>query len=93
MSLIDRARRLPQVLVFALLMCCLQTLLCGLRTLHAAEETAEAEKLTAEQTAFFETKIRPLLVQHCYECHSSEATDIEGGLVLDSEVGLGNGRR
>ena len=35
-------------------------------------------------TDLFETKIRPLLVQHCYECHSSEAKRIKGGLRLDS---------
>ena len=28
---------------------------------------------TPEQIAFFETKIRPVLAQHCYGCHSAEA--------------------
>jgi hypothetical protein len=28
---------------------------------------------TPEQIAFFETKIRPVLAQHCYQCHSAEA--------------------
>jgi hypothetical protein len=32
----------------------------------------------------FETKIRPALVQHCYECHSQESKKIKGGLRLDS---------
>ncbi len=31
----------------------------------------------------FETRIRPLLVERCFECHSEE-TDRSGGLVLDS---------
>jgi len=38
----------------------------------------------AEDTAFFESKIRPVLVQHCYECHSADAKIIRGGLLVDS---------
>ncbi len=33
---------------------------------------------------FFEKKIRPILVEHCYACHSSQGQSIEGGLRLDS---------
>ena len=28
--------------------------------------------LTQEQTAFFESKIRPVFAEYCYKCHSSE---------------------
>lgn len=35
---------------------------------------------------FFETKIRPVLVEHCYGCHSAKAKNIRGGLLLDSKV-------
>lgn len=38
--------------------------------------------------AFFEKKIRPVLVQHCYECHSAGAKKIQGGLTLDTREGL-----
>ena len=38
----------------------------------------------AASTAFFESKIRPVLVERCYECHSSEAKKLRGGLRLDS---------
>ncbi len=38
--------------------------------------------------AFFEQKIRPVLVKECYSCHSSEAKRIKGGLRLDSRAGL-----
>ncbi len=38
---------------------------------------------------FFEKDVRPLLVKHCYECHS--ASDVDGGLNLDSKVGVANG--
>jgi len=41
--------------------------------------------------AFFEQKIRPLLIQHCYPCHSSEAENLKGGLLLDSQSGWQRG--
>lgn len=37
-----------------------------------------------EQTKFFETKIRPVLVRECYGCHSSQAGQAKGGLLLDT---------
>ncbi len=40
---------------------------------------------------FFEKKIRPVLVQHCYECHSAEAKAVKGGLLLDSRDGWKRG--
>ena len=35
---------------------------------------------------FFERKVRPLLVERCLECHSTE-TETNGGLSLDSKAG------
>ncbi|MEM7011894.1 MAG: PSD1 and planctomycete cytochrome C domain-containing protein [Verrucomicrobiota bacterium] len=40
--------------------------------------------LTQEEKTFFETKIRPALVKHCYECHSQESEKAKGGLLLDT---------
>ena len=40
---------------------------------------------------FFESKVRPVLVKHCYECHSSEADLAEGGLRLDSRAAIRRG--
>jgi len=40
--------------------------------------------------AFFEKRIRPLLAEHCYECHS-ESGKIKGGLSLDTEAGWMDG--
>ncbi len=37
--------------------------------------------------AFFEQKIRPIFVEHCYECHSERAKKVKGGLLLDSRAG------
>ncbi|MEM6692165.1 MAG: c-type cytochrome domain-containing protein, partial [Planctomycetota bacterium] len=49
------------------------------------------EAVADERLDFFESKIRPLLVEHCYECHSHEADDNAGGLYLDSAVALAKG--
>ncbi|MFO0965361.1 MAG: PSD1 and planctomycete cytochrome C domain-containing protein [Gemmataceae bacterium] len=40
---------------------------------------------------FFETKIRPLLVEHCYSCHSAEAKKVRGKFLLDSRAALRKG--
>ena len=37
-----------------------------------------------EGLEFFEKRIRPVLVEHCYGCHSAEAQKIKGGLRLDT---------
>src|ERR1700677_2028454 len=37
---------------------------------------------------FFETKIRPVLSKHCYECHSAQARKVKAGLLLDSKAGM-----
>lgn len=36
---------------------------------------------------FFETKIRPVLVEHCYRCHSADSKELKGGLRLDLKAG------
>ena len=46
---------------------------------------ASAPKLTAEQTEFFEKKIRPVLAGECYECHTAKK---KGGLRLDFRDGV-----
>jgi hypothetical protein len=40
---------------------------------------------------FFEKKVRPILVEHCYECHANGAKKIRGKLWLDSRDGLRKG--
>lgn len=45
----------------------------------------------AEQYEQFERKIRPLLSQHCYECHSAQAKTVHAGLRLDSAEGVKRG--
>lgn len=50
---------------------------------RAAEDEA---KPTAADVEFFESKIRPLLVQRCFECHSERAKAVKAGLRLDSRA-------
>ena len=43
---------------------------------------------TAAQLQFFENKMRPMLADNCYRCHSQQAEKVKGGLLLDSREGL-----
>ncbi len=49
---------------------------------------AEEEVWSSEQLDFFENKIRPVLVQECYQCHSADAKELGGKLLLDSRDGI-----
>jgi hypothetical protein len=56
--------------------------------------TSRAGEPGAEQTDFFEKRIRPVLVEKCYSCHSAEAKanhKLRGRLRLDSRAGLRTG--
>ena len=43
---------------------------------------------SAQELDFFEKKIRPLLAENCYKCHSSNSKKLKGGLRLDHRVGV-----
>ncbi|MCU0713399.1 MAG: PSD1 and planctomycete cytochrome C domain-containing protein [Pirellula sp.] len=51
----------------------------------------EETKPTAEQIQFFEAKIRPVLIEHCYRCHSTESGTVRGGLGVDHREALFSG--
>lgn len=44
-----------------------------------------------EEIEYFETHIRPLFVEHCYECHSADAKKLKANLYLDSRAGWQTG--
>ena len=49
---------------------------------------------SAAELDFFESKIRPVLVANCYECHSVDASNLgklKGGLLLDTRDGIRTG--
>src|SRR4051812_12681751 len=51
---------------------------------------AAAADSLSEDATFFETKIRPLLADRCYDCHSAGKKQ-KGGLLLDSKSGWEHG--
>ena len=62
-----------------------------------AEEPSKApasafnDKPTPEQVAFFEKKIRPVLVDKCFKCHSADSEKVKAELYLDSREGVRKG--
>jgi len=44
--------------------------------------------LDSAAVEFFENKIRPVLADHCYGCHSQQAEKLKGGLYLDTKAGV-----
>lgn len=50
-----------------------------------------AEAISPEHLDFFEKKIRPILVEHCYECHDAGQGKIKGGLALTSKNAISHG--
>ena len=54
--------------------------------LCAAELSSIGLLMADERLDFFETKIRPVLVQHCYSCHAQDAKNVRDGLLLDSKA-------
>ena len=73
---VARSRFAPGLLAFVLF---------GSGTVLAADPPAADDP---KALAFFESKIRPVLVEHCYQCHSAEAGKSAGGLQLDSRKAI-----
>ena len=64
----------------------------GLLLATAARGESPADSGTdADGLNFFEKKIRPVLVEHCFKCHASEAKALEGSLSVESREGLRKG--
>lgn len=73
----------------------------GSSALLAEDATPVATALPAQQAAasdpaaaaveleFFENRVRPILAEHCYQCHSADST--KGGLRLDTRAGFATG--
>jgi hypothetical protein len=56
-----------------------------------ATRAADPAPADAKAVEFFETKIRPVLIEQCYKCHSEDAAKekkLKGGLKLDTKAGL-----
>ena len=42
----------------------------------------------ADEFEFFEKRIRPVLVERCYKCHSTTSEKLKGSLLLDTRAGV-----
>lgn len=71
-----------RILVICLFVC---------QSIFIRAQEPNAEKPTAAGVEFFEKNIRPVLTSQCYQCHSSDADQIKGGLVLDTRAGIRRG--
>ena len=60
-------------------------------SLSAILTCTKATTSATESFAFFENKVRPILADNCYQCHSEESGKHKGGLLLDRRAGWQNG--
>jgi len=73
---------------------CLVLLMTALNLFNGQSADAQVQaKKTAPQNEqagieFFENKIRPVLVAHCYECHSGEPDPESASFVVDTREGI-----
>lgn len=77
--------RIARAIYFALV-----TLSVAGVTQTAAADPAATDVDDADMR-FFEQRIRPVLAQQCYECHSAGGSDVKGGLYLDTRKALRRG--
>jgi hypothetical protein len=57
----------------------------------AARADDKPAEPTPEGVEFFEKKVRPVLVKHCYSCHSAKAKKVKAELRLDTRDGVRKG--
>jgi hypothetical protein len=82
-----RSRRVI-VKIFALSAALGLALLAAWPAVGTARSQAAQKEPTPAELEFFEKKIRPVLTESCYGCHSEKAGKPQGGLLLDSRAGL-----
>lgn len=58
---------------------------------RAFGEVNDEDPSVAERLEFFENRIRTVLVDHCYKCHSKDLEEPAGGLRLDTRQGIRKG--
>ena len=68
--------------------CRLSLYYCAVWGLLTAEPSLASEEPSPAGIEFFENNIRPVLVKHCYKCHSEQTKSPKGGLRLDTRQGL-----
>ena len=61
---------------------------CLLALLIVPAAWSEAGGSDEPGAEFFESRVRPVLAEHCYRCHSAKAEKVKAGLLVDSREGL-----
>ena len=75
--------------VWAVAVSAVLSLLTVLAAANVSEQrSSNQDELTAAESRFFEQRVRPLLIKHCYRCHSENSGRMRGGLRLDTKEGL-----
>jgi len=64
------------------------TLFSMLFLLIVAPAVSGQKEVPEDQVKFFESKIRPMLIERCYECHSGALDDVESKFQIDSRAGI-----
>ncbi|HEX8914723.1 MAG TPA: DUF1549 domain-containing protein, partial [Humisphaera sp.] len=75
--------RLPTIALTSLLLAALRVV----PAVAADAPPADAKPSDAD-LQFFEAKVRPVLVDRCYQCHSTQAKKEKGGLLVDGRAAL-----
>lgn len=55
---------------------------------QSPESAVETAQPSAADIEFFESRIRPVLIERCYSCHAADSKIIRGGLLVDSRDAL-----
>ncbi|MBI5770536.1 MAG: PSD1 domain-containing protein [Verrucomicrobia bacterium] len=79
-----RRRERPRIESFSFVVLFLVLGSAALRAADIPVNHPPVAGLSAADLQFFESKVRPILTKHCYNCHSAEADKARGGLLLDT---------
>ncbi len=63
----------------------------GIEIWKGEYDGSDTNVLTDNQIVLFESKIRPLLIKYCSDCHSEKSEQVEGHLLVDSAPTLRQG--
>src|SRR5262249_36201462 len=63
----------------------------GMIALLGLATAAQAAPPAPKDLDFFEKRIRPVIVQNCYKCHSADTKELKGDLLLDTRAGVQRG--
>jgi hypothetical protein len=80
------ANVISRPLFFCLLISCLACLAGPMTT-----ECVATQEESSSGIAFFDSKVKPLLAKHCWECHREDPDDFGGGLAMASRQSMIDG--